>query len=68
MVQRLGLHAFTSQGSGSILGQGTKIHMPFSIKKKKEKRQVLLSFPFVGKETEGQRCFIAHGHSPRLPI
>ena len=67
MVQQLGLHAFTSQGSGSIPGQGTKIHMPFRLKKKK-KMQVLLLFLFVGKETEGQRCFIDHGHSPRLPI
>ena len=42
MVQRLGLHAFTSQGSGSILGQGTKIHMPFSIKKKRKKAGIII--------------------------
>ena len=42
MVQQLGLHAFTSQGSGSIPGQGTKIHMPFRLKKKKKNAGIIV--------------------------
>ena len=55
MVQWLGLHAFTSQGAGSIPGQGTKIHMPFSLKKKKNVGIIVI--PICRQENWGIEMF-----------